>query len=471
MARITYMLIFRVSYVMKQEPSMKSYAQIKILLAILALFPGPSPRPAIASSPKFVLGPEVLVSTNPDGGDLRCEPSAAIFKDTIVVAWNDSHGGRNGSSTGTAVGWSISKDRGKTFQFGGYLPPAGNDFACAGADSRVAADQDGNFYLEILSWQKSSHIIQCYAMERKSPGRWRKLPDAVIRDQAKGDGADKPAMCVSGRRIGIVYTDMRRASGATISFVLSHDGGDTWSKPIPVSANSAKVRTGSSVIIKENEIVVAWTEGDSANASEIWFSISQDGGRSFSAAALAYRLRRPFVPPNAYRMALGQMAGISNDTALAFVNGPSGRFGCHLSFLEGTDTGSDVLSISYDARAQKWSEPIVLKGYAGAIKIFSSMAVAGGNLAFLNYGRAGGDSTVTDVYLSLISEGERLEVTKLNTASSDWAATQGDEKYAPIQRIYGDYITLASDGKNLVAAWTDGRTGVPRIYARVIEFQ
>src|SRR6266567_7734021 len=58
---------------------------------------------------QYRLGPEVLVSDNQDGGTLRCEPSVALFKDTIVVAWNDSHGGSLGTSkskVGVSIGWA-----------------------------------------------------------------------------------------------------------------------------------------------------------------------------------------------------------------------------------------------------------------------------------------------------------------------------------------------------------------------------
>src|SRR5690242_5911266 len=101
-------------------------------VSLMLLF-GICPQISGAHSPEFILGPEVLVSSNKDGGDLRCEPSAAIFNDTVVVAWNDTYGGMHGSPTGTAIGWAISKDRGKNFRFGGYLPLAHDDFVVSAA--------------------------------------------------------------------------------------------------------------------------------------------------------------------------------------------------------------------------------------------------------------------------------------------------------------------------------------------------
>ena len=439
-------------------------------LAILTLLVGVGPQFAGAQSKKFILGPEVLVSSNQDGGDLRCEPSAAIFKNMVVVAWNDSYGGMHGSPTGTAVGWAISKDRGKTFRFGGYLPPAQNDFVASAADSRLAVDAEGNFFLEILSWQAKSKHLQLYMMPGNAAAEWRKLTDLVVYEMSKGEEyVDKPAMSVSGNRVGIVYTEKRQTSGPTISAVLSNDGGKTWSKPVKLSAASNRVRSGSAVILNGNVIMASWTESNSSNATEIWFAESRDGGKSFSVATQAYQLKRPFSPPQAYRMAYGQMADISNDTSLASVDNPSGGATYYLSFVEGTEKGSDVLLMSCDAKSQKWSEPIPLgESNSALVKIFSSMALLDGSPALLYYKRNDASNTTTDVYLSILSEGKHFETIKLNTESSDWAMTKGDVKYAPIQRVFGDYITLATDGKSLLAVWTDGRQGLPRIYARVI---
>ena len=443
---------------------------MKALVVSLTLLIGVSPQFADAHSQKFILGPEVLVSSNQDGGDLRCEPSAAIFKDTVVVAWNDSYGGMHGSQTDTAVGWAISKDRGRTFRFGGYLPLAQKDFIASGADSRVAVDAEGNFFLEILSWQAKSHHLQLYMMPRNAAAEWRKLPEPLVYEKAKGEELlDKPAMSVSGNRVGIVYKEKRQTSGATISFVLSNDQGKTWSKPVQLSTASNRNRSYSAVNIHGNEIMAAWAEGNSLNPTEIWFAGSKDGGKSFSVAAQAYQLKRPFTPPKAYRMAYGQMASIANDTSLARVTNSSGGITYYLSFVEGTEKGSDVLLMSYDAKTQKWSEPIrVAENDTGLVKIFSSMALIGKSPALLYYHRNDATTTTTDVYLSILSKASQFETLKLNTESSDWALTKGDMKHAPIQRVFGDYITLATDGNSLVAAWTDGRQGVPRIYARVI---
>lgn len=448
---------------------MKGHINMKALMIFLILIAVAEPQVANFYSQKFILGPEVVASSNQNGGDLRCEPSAAIFKDRVVVAWNDSYGGMHGASTGNNVGWAISEDRGKTFRFGGYLPLVQNDYATPAADSRLAVDGEGNFFLEILSWQAKSEHIQLYIMPTAAT-EWRELPEPVVYEKARGDEyLDKPAISVSGNRVAIVYTENSQSSGPTISFIVSNDKGKTWAKPVQLSASSSRGRSGSSVIINGNEIIASWTEGNSSNPNEIWFAESKDGGKSFSAGALVYQLRRPFTPPRAYRMGPGQMHDISNDTSLASVTNSSGDTTYYLSFVEGTENGSDVLLMSYDTKSRKWSAPMRVPGDdKGTVKIFSSMARVGGSPALLYYQRNDASNTMTDVYLSILVDGKRFESMKLNTASSDWAATKADMKYAPMQRVFGDYITLASDGRSLAAVWTDGRQGVPRIYARMV---
>src|SRR5258708_1110248 len=90
----------------------------------------------------------------------------------------------------TSVGWSISSDRGKTFKFGGYLPPGKDGNVLAGADSWLAADSEGNFYLQVMSWE-SPHVIEVYYMDHRSLGKWQKMAIA-----ASGKNVDKPAMSV-----------------------------------------------------------------------------------------------------------------------------------------------------------------------------------------------------------------------------------------------------------------------------------
>ena len=144
---------------------MRNLRMVAFTLAIaptLAMGAQESPASPPDIERSFTLGPEVLASPNEDGGALRCEPSAALHGCHAIVAWNDSWGGQQGSQIGVAVGWSRSLDGGRTFEFGGYLPAPGEDEPPSGADSRLAVDAAGNFYLVVLSWYPTRKVLRLY---------------------------------------------------------------------------------------------------------------------------------------------------------------------------------------------------------------------------------------------------------------------------------------------------------------------
>jgi hypothetical protein len=154
----------------------------------------------------------------------------------------------------------------------------------------------------------------------------------------------------------------------------------------------------------------------------------------------------------------------------------SGDATFYLTYAEGISKGSRILLFTLPpaASGQKWSQPVAVgESPDQAIKVMPSAAAFGSRPAVLYYDRrndSGG--ALTDVYLSVLRDGvAKFEDIKLNTVSTDWTKTPGDKQYAPIQRNFGDYITLASYNNVFVAAWTDGRQGVPRIYARVLEIK
>ena len=235
-------------------------------LALFLLF-----APALAGAPQKSqqpgklarLGPETLVSVNQDGGTLRCEPSAAVSGNNIVVAWNDSWGGRNGSSVGVAVAWAISRDAGKSFRFGGYLPAASRDQVPSGADSWVVADAHGNFYLQVLSWQPNSITIYVYFMDRGKLGNWQRVSTAAEVSTSGGAFLDKPALAVDDAgRLSMVFTWANSPSHKAIAFVSSEDRGRTWSAPLAVSSDSDAAKLGASVARIGEHVMAAWVEGD-----------------------------------------------------------------------------------------------------------------------------------------------------------------------------------------------------------------
>jgi len=75
----------------------------------------------------------------------------------------------------------------------------------------------------------------------------------------------------------------------------------------------------------------------------------------------------------------------------------------------------------------------------------------------------------TNAYMTSVGENATF-TTKITTVATDWLKVQGDKQHAPIQRTFGDYISLASDTNgDLMAAWTDGRSGQARIMTKRIK--
>jgi hypothetical protein len=328
----------------------------------------------------------------------------------------------------------------------------------------LAADGKGNFFLQVLSWE-TPHEIQLYYMDHQNLGRWQRISNAVT-----GDGLDKPAMSVDSEgRIAIAYN----SDTSSIHFTLSDDKGKNWSKPVKLSTPSTKVRLGASVAMSGKRVVVSWAEGSGTDLNEIWWTQSEDGGKSFASPNMLFKNRERLQSPKGYAMGYGYPSVIMNLPSLACGTSHSGSATFYLVCLEAVAKGSRVLLFTLTANEKIWSQPVqVGKSPDNAIKVMPFIAMAGSKPAVLYYDRRNNpDESLTDVYLSLFKEGTKFEDIKLNTISTDWEKTLGDKEYAPVQRNFGDYITLTSNGKLMVAAWTDGRSGVPRVYVRTIEIQ
>ncbi len=431
-------------------------------IATLALVPAYADEPGAV---KLTLSHEVEVSNNADGGRLRCEPSVAIFGDEIVVAWNDSYGGRLGATTGVAVAWAISRDGGASYKFGGYLPAASQDQPPSAADSRLACDAEGNFYLLLLNWTKTGHALRFYVMPRDRRGRWREVasPDKTTSKPS----IDKPDLAVTPQgKVAVAYT-----RGKSIFFVVSNDAGLHWQPPLRISASDARLRTGASVAIIDQAVVAAWLEGGGMALTEVWSARSADGGASFAKPQLAYTLSGHVRPPSGYALGVGPAGFIANDVNIAGYAVDDGSSVFSLTCIEGAGEGARVFLLRSTDGGRKWSKPQTV-GYSpsGAAKVFSTIALLGRQPAILYYDRRHSPATaMTDVFLSLGIEGGSFADRKLNSVSTDWLKTPGDKEHAPIQRNFGDYISLAAHGRRAVAVWTDGRSGAPRIWSRVIE--
>jgi hypothetical protein len=274
-------------------------------------------------------------------------------------------------------------------------------------------------------------------MDRHNLGKWQRMSNA-----ATGDVLDKPSMSVDADgRVGIAHN----AGRFSIYFVLSKDKGKSWAKPVRLTDLSTKTRLGASVAVTKSRIVVSWAEGSGVDLREIWWTESEDGGKTFAPPALLFKSKQYFQPPKGYTMGLGYPSGISSLPSLTR-SGSSGNGAIYLSYAEGVGSGSRILLFTLPAGAKTWSQPVqVGESPDRAIKVMPSVAAVGSKPAVLYYDRRDDpDGALTDVYLSILDEGAKFQDIKLNTVSTDWTKTPGDKQYAPVQRNFGDYIGVGS---------------------------
>lgn len=404
-----------------------------------------------------VLGPETLVSTNADGGTLRCEPSVAADNTTVVVTWNDSYGGHHGSPTGVAIAWALSRDRGKTFAFGGYLPRANEAPVPSGADSTVIVDGKGNFLLLLLSWQKDAQRLLLYEMKREHIGEWI-LRSEYPSGNAKPSLIDRPSMLIDGEdRVWITFTT-KRESKQQIALIWSDDRGQSWNGPI-IASSGPGAKLPSRVIVERNLVTVAWIQ-PSKDSTALWRAISEDRGKTFSQSGRLCS-GKPSSTISGYVM------GISQDALTLYIP--------NFEIRGSGQRDDDVVVVDLPTEnGYEVDEGVLPSGRltglfpASRSSFFPAVAGTAYGLAVMAYCRPA-ETTVTNVCLSIPTKDQKRRVLMLNSKSTDWSRVPGDHDAAPVQRNFGDYISLASAGGYLVAVWTDGRSGVPRVFSRVVE--
>jgi hypothetical protein len=402
------------------------------------------------------LDPETLVSDNPDGGALRCEPSVAAAGDTILVTWNDSYGGRHGSPTGVAIAWALSRDRGRTYAFGGYLPRCEEGLAPSGADSTVLADGEGNFLLLLLSWQADDQILFLYEMEKGGLGTWI-LRGRFSRRKEKLELIDRPSMFLDARGVLWVSFTTRDENRQQVAVIRSLDRGRSWEEPV-LASKGPETKVPSRLQVDGRLVTVAWVQS-SATSTELWCSVSADGGRTFADAARLASGRPAGTIP-------GYVMGVSREAQAVYLPNLALRRSSRPPGLEvaidlPAEHGYDVVHgvLPFDTLARLFPEC--------QASFFPAAADVPQGMAVLAYVRRSG-TPLTDVCLSLPTGDGRRTVLTLSSAKTDWARVDGDPEAAPVQRNFGDYISLAVAKGYLVAAWTDGRSGAPRIYSRVL---
>lgn len=170
------------------------------------------------------------------------------------------------------------------------------------AEPAVAAGKDGSLYVVWVDHSDEKHpnvMLQRFGADAKPIAAQVKVnPDA---DAVKSWFGDPPSVAVD--RGGAVYVGWNRANkgsrGNDLVLSVSHDGGDTFNESVKVNDDSAPASHGmhSLALDEAGRVYMAWldernikkperTGGSHHEAaepnSEVYFSSSSDGGKTFA---------------------------------------------------------------------------------------------------------------------------------------------------------------------------------------------
>lgn len=172
------------------------------------------------------------------------------------------------------------------------------------AESAIASDADGNIYIVFVEHNadKSADVyLQKFDKERKSNGG--KIRINPEQGQAKAWFGDSPTIEIGGdKAVYIGWTakiESKEKSAANILYLsVSRDGGRSFDAPVKVNDDSAPTSHGmhSLEISDGGKVFMAWLDERNVKSevhggmaheetepnSEVFFAVSNDGGKTFS---------------------------------------------------------------------------------------------------------------------------------------------------------------------------------------------
>jgi hypothetical protein len=95
-----------------------------------------------------------------------------------------------------------------------------------------------------------------------------------------GNSARQPQISSEGNNVYVVWSDFNFPVGLAIFFSISTDGGLTFSEPENLSENLGR-SSGPRISSEGNNVYLVWQDSTPGN-DDIFFSISTDGGLTFS---------------------------------------------------------------------------------------------------------------------------------------------------------------------------------------------
>ncbi|MBI1741743.1 choice-of-anchor D domain-containing protein [Candidatus Acetothermia bacterium] len=408
---------------------------------------------------------------SPDIADnsTQSETSIAVHGDNVVIAWNDAGDFfRNGQFTG----YGYSRDGGQTFTDGGPLPLWAASGGTTLGDPSIAADRDGNFYASTLGIDKD--FFNIVGVVKSTDGGVIFSKPVNVSGLNPRDFPDKSLLAVDATdsphsgNIYVVWTNfIFFGQLAQIVFVRSTDGGQTFSAPMPLSAQLADPVQGAIIGVgPSGEVYVTWE--DLRSPHSIRLRKSTDGGQSFAPEVLVSTLN-PIADPEASsacnETALKGFIRVNEFPSIATDQGNGANRGAiYITYNadpDGEDEGdtSDIFLAHSNDGGQTWSAPVrVNNDKTQNDQFFPSVAVADdGTVSVMWYDRRiDPDNFKIDVFRAVSTDGgETFANERVTTESFGVPPLLPNFNSSVVDCYMGDYNWMTVQGEKFYLSWGD----------------
>src|ERR1041384_189368 len=395
-----------------------------------------------------------------ESGSTNSETSIAVNGQNIIVSFNDA-------AFFDIAGYSFSTDGGNTFKHQ-RIPTPDKGFGDSYGDGVVAFGPSGELYYSTIADDRNFTIFVGVAKSTDNGATFSEAADASTTANKETDFQDKPWVGVDRSPTspfkGNVYstwTDFTQSNGSFINCSRSTNGGDSFKKPVAISAKDGSniVQGSMSAVSPNGDLYVAYSDRHTNTAGGISIVKSTDGGATFGdPKSVAKFIEIRTVSGG------GNVRTNSNPWIVVDKNGS-----VHIAYDATPAPGSDRSDIFYtrstDGGASFSFPKRINDDNTSTTQIFPSIAAAAdGTLGIKWWDRRNDPANdgLTDVYMTISRDGGASFEKNFRITNQNWVT--GPVEGGLAGGYHGDYDGIAADGNNFFLSWSDERNGDPDAY-------
>lgn len=395
-----------------------------------------------------------------EAGSTNSETSIAVNGQNIIVSFNDA-------AFFDIAGYSFSTDGGNTFKHR-RIPTPDKGFGDSFGDGVVAYGPNGELYYSTIADDRNFTIFVGVAKSTNNGSTFSEVADASTSADNDTDFQDKPWVGVDRSPTssfkGNVYstwTDFTQSNGSFINCSRSTNGGDSFKKPVAISAKDGTniVQGSMSAVSPNGDLYVAYSDRHTSTTGGISVAKSTDGGATFGAPkSVAHFIAIRTVTGG------GNVRTNSDPWIVVDKNGV-----VHIAYDATPAPGSDRSDIFYtrstDGGATFSAPKKVNDDGTSTTQIFPSIAAAADGTLGIKWWDRRNDAAndgLTDVYMSISRDGGASFEKNFRVTNQNWVF--GPVESGLASGYHGDYDGIAADGNNFFLSWSDERNGDPDAY-------